>query len=109
MERNSGNLNWSTGGGLAAIVLWSTTIAVARSLSEQTGPLTAGACVYLIGGALCSFPGLLLVVAIHFAQSVKWDIPHLALAVAAFSALRLEVNILWVVILGTGLSLIFCR
>jgi chromate transporter len=63
----------------------------------------------LIGGALCSFPGLLLVVAIHFAQSVKWDIPHLALAVAAFSALRLEVNILWVVILGTGLSLIFCR
>jgi chromate transporter len=63
----------------------------------------------LIGGALCSFPGLLLVVAIHFAQSVKWDIPHLALAVAAFSALRLEVNILWVVILGTGLSLLFCR
>ena len=53
MERNSGNLNWSTGGGLAAIVLWSMTIAVARSLSEQTGPLTAGACVYLISGALC--------------------------------------------------------
>ncbi len=52
MERNSGNLNWSTGGGLAAIVLWSTTIAVARRQSEQTGPLTAGACVYLIGGVL---------------------------------------------------------
>jgi hypothetical protein len=52
VERNSGNLNWSTGGGLAAIVLWSTTIAVARSLSEQTSPLTAGACVYLIGGVL---------------------------------------------------------
>ena len=63
----------------------------------------------LIGGALCSFPGLLLVVGVRFAQSVKWDIPHLALAVAAFSALRLEVNILWVVILGTGLSLLFCR
>jgi drug/metabolite transporter (DMT)-like permease len=53
VERNSGNLNRSTGGGLAAIVLWSTTIAVARSLSEQTGPLTAGACVYLIGGVFC--------------------------------------------------------
>jgi chromate transporter len=63
----------------------------------------------LIGGALCSFPGLLLVVAIRFAQSVKWDIPHLALAVAAFAALRLGVNILWVVIVGTGLSLLFCR
>jgi chromate transporter len=63
----------------------------------------------LIGGALCSFPGLLLIVAIRFAQSVKWDVPHLALAVAAFAALRLGVNILWVVILGTGLSLLFCR
>jgi chromate transporter len=63
----------------------------------------------LITGALCSFPGLLVVVAVHFAQSVKWDVPHIALAVAAFAALRLEVNILWVVILGTGLSLLFCR
>ena len=63
----------------------------------------------LIGGALCSFPGLLLIVAIRFAQSVRWDVPHLALAVASFAALRLGVNILWVVILGTGLSLLFCR
>ena len=63
----------------------------------------------LIGGALCSFPGLLLIVTIHFAQSVRWDVPHLALAVAAFAALRLGVNILWVVTLGTGLSLLFCR
>jgi chromate transporter len=63
----------------------------------------------LIGGALCSFPGLLLIVTIRFAQSVRWDVPHLALAVAAFVALRLGVNILWVVILGTGLSLLFCR
>jgi chromate transporter len=62
-----------------------------------------------IGGALCSFPGLLLIVAIRFAQSVRWDLSHLALAVTAFAALRLGVNILWVVILGTGLSLLFCR
>ena len=51
--RPNTNINWSTGGGLAAIVLWSTTIAVARSLSEHLGPLTAGTCVYLIGGLLC--------------------------------------------------------
>jgi len=51
-RQGSGKINWSTGGGLAAIVLWSTTIAVARRLSEQAGPLTAGACVYLFGGAL---------------------------------------------------------
>jgi len=48
---NPGKLN--TGGGLAAIVLWSTTFALARSLSEQVGPITAGAAVYLIGGCFC--------------------------------------------------------
>jgi drug/metabolite transporter (DMT)-like permease len=45
-------IDWSTGGGLAAIVLWSMTFGVARSLSERIGPLTAGACVYLLGGVL---------------------------------------------------------
>jgi chromate transporter len=63
----------------------------------------------LIGGALCSFPGLLLIVTIRFAQGVRWDVPHLALGVAAFAALRLGVNILWVVIIGTGLSVLFCH
>jgi chromate transporter len=70
---------------------------------------TSPAFARLIGGAFCSFPGLLLVVTIHFAQSVNWDVPHLALAAAAFAALRLGLNILWVVLLGTGLSLVCCR
>jgi drug/metabolite transporter (DMT)-like permease len=43
----------STAGGLLAMVLWSSTFALARSLSEQLGPLTAGAAVYLTGGAFC--------------------------------------------------------
>ena len=62
--------------------------------------------VRLIGGALCSFPGLLLIVTIQFAQSVKWDVPHFGLAVAAFAALRLGANILWVVLVGAALSLL---
>lgn len=70
---------------------------------------TSPAFARLIGGALCSFPGLLLVVTIRFAQNVRWDIPHLALAVAAVAALRLGLKILWVVVLGTGLSLLFFR
>ncbi len=45
----------STACGLGAILLWSTTFAIARSLSEQVGPVTAGAAVYLIGGLLCAF------------------------------------------------------
>lgn len=56
MVHDNGKRRLSTGGGLAAIVLWSTTVAVARSLSEQLGPLTAGACVYLIGGLFCLVP-----------------------------------------------------
>lgn len=51
MRRNLGNL--STGGGLGAILLWSATFALARSLSEQIGPLTGGTVVYLIGGTCC--------------------------------------------------------
>lgn len=41
----------ATVGGCGAILLWSTTVAVARSLSEQVGPVTAGAAVYGVGGA----------------------------------------------------------
>ena len=40
-------------GGLAAIGLWSATIAVVRRLSEQVGPLTAGAAVYSVAGLVC--------------------------------------------------------
>lgn len=42
-----------SGGGLVAILLWSTTFALARSLSEQVGPINGGAAVYLIGGCFC--------------------------------------------------------
>jgi drug/metabolite transporter (DMT)-like permease len=38
--------------GIAAILLWSATVALARSISERVGPLTAGAAVYLGGSAL---------------------------------------------------------
>jgi drug/metabolite transporter (DMT)-like permease len=51
VRQNPGNP--STGGGLAAILLWSITFAFARSLSEQVGPLTGGAAAYLIGGCFC--------------------------------------------------------
>ena len=38
--------------GFAAILLWSTTVALVRSISEQIGPLTTGASVYMVGGIL---------------------------------------------------------
>jgi drug/metabolite transporter (DMT)-like permease len=42
----------ATLGGITAVVLWSTTVAFARSLSEQIGPVTAAAAVYLVGGGV---------------------------------------------------------
>lgn len=63
----------------------------------------------LIGGALCSFPGLLLVMTVQFARSVAWDVPRVLLAVAAFTALRLGANILWVVLIAAAISLLCGR
>ena len=38
--------------GAGAILLWSATVALARSLAEQVGPVAAASAVYLTGGAL---------------------------------------------------------
>lgn len=59
----------------------------------------------VIGGVLCSFVGLLLTVTIRFALNVHWDLPHILLATAALLALLRKVDILWVVFVGTILSL----
>jgi len=48
------DLNRHTLFGLVAIILWSTTVALVRSTSDQLGPLTAGAAVYLTGGLISS-------------------------------------------------------
>ncbi len=60
----------------------------------------------VIEGILCSFVGLLCSVTVRFAMNVPWDLTRTLLAVAAFIALRLRVNILWVVLGGTILSIL---
>ncbi|MBI5593769.1 MAG: chromate efflux transporter [Deltaproteobacteria bacterium] len=59
-----------------------------------------------IGGILCSFVGLLLTVTLRFALNVQWDFPHVALAGAAFAALIFKLDILWVVLSGTVVSIL---
>jgi chromate transporter len=44
-------------------------------------------------------------VAINFGLAVSWTIPGIILAVAALIALRLKVDIVWVVLAGAGLSI----
>ncbi len=42
--------------GIVAVLLWSTTMGVSRSLVEQLGAMTAGACIYLVSGAVgCTY------------------------------------------------------
>ncbi len=60
----------------------------------------------IISGVLCSFVGLLMTVTIRFAISVNWDIFHILLAGGALTALLLKVDILWVVVIGTVISVI---
>jgi len=62
-----------------------------------------------IGGILCSFVGLLLTVTIRFAGNVHWDMSSIILASTALGALLLKVDILWVVIVGTIVSVIVMR
>lgn len=59
-----------------------------------------------INGVLCSFVGLLITVTIRFTLNVQWDLTHLLLAFTAFTALYMKVDILWVVLTGTILSIV---
>jgi len=59
-----------------------------------------------IAGILCSFAGLLLSVTIRLALQVPWDLARILLASVAFIALRFKINILWVVLVGTIVSLL---
>ena len=55
-------------------------------------------------GVLASFVGLLVAVTINFGLVASWSIPAVVLAVAAFTALRLKVDIIWVVLVGAAVS-----
>jgi len=57
-------------------------------------------------GVLVSFVGLLAAVAVNFALAVSWSIPAAILAVAALVALRLKVDILWVILAGAMASIL---
>ncbi len=60
----------------------------------------------VLTGILCSFVGLLLTVTIRFASNIPWDLPRLVITLGAFLVLLMKVDILWVVLIGTGISLI---
>ncbi len=60
-----------------------------------------------LSGILGSFVGLLLIVTFRFAFAIPWDIFRSFLVAAAFIALLSKVEIIWVVLAGTIISLLF--
>lgn len=60
-----------------------------------------------IRGVLVSFVGLLTAVALNFGLAVSWTVLPVIVAVAAFAALRLKIDILWVVLAGVIASVTF--
>jgi chromate transport protein ChrA len=60
-----------------------------------------------VRGVLCSFVGLLFTVIFRFAGNIHWNMQLLLLASGALIALLLKVDILWVVLSGLIISIIF--
>jgi chromate transporter len=56
-------------------------------------------------GVLASFVGLLGAVTISFSTAVSWSVPMVFIVAGAFLALRLKVDILWVVLAGAAISI----
>ena len=95
------------GGVIATIGIFLPSFVILVSVSPYFDHLrTSPAFNKIIGGVLCSFVGLLFTVTIRFALNVHWDLSHLLLASGALVALLLKVDILWVVIVGTIISVI---
>ena len=57
-----------------------------------------------VSGVMCSFVGLLASVAVSFAMHIAWNYMLVFLCASAFLALIFKVNILWVVLFGTMIS-----
>jgi chromate transporter len=59
-----------------------------------------------VDGILCSFVGLLVSTAVRLGFAVPWSIPYALLSAAAFAALMLRVDLIWVIVAGAALSLL---
>jgi len=59
-----------------------------------------------IYGILYSFVGLLLSVVFHFALNITWDSVRILFVIGTFTALIFNVHLLWIILIGTALSVI---
>lgn len=100
-------LHGPAGGLLATVSVFLPSFLLVVGITPLSGRLFASP--YLnkaLGGVLGSFVGLLLTVTVRFALNVHWNPLHIVLSIAAFIALLLKVDILWVVLGGALISAI---
>jgi chromate transporter len=60
----------------------------------------------IINGILCSFVGLLVIVAYRFSIGVHWDLINILLALTAFVLLLKKIDVIWIVLGGVGVSVL---
>lgn len=60
-----------------------------------------------VAGAICAFVGLLLSATLRFTTDIPWDILRISLVAGAFFALAKKVDLLWVLLAGTIISVLF--
>ena len=95
------------GGLLATISVFLPSFLLVVGIAPHSSKIFASSCLSrAFGGVLCSFVGLLLTVTFRFALNVHWGLVHILLCGAAFVALLLDVDILWVVLGGMLISII---
>jgi len=63
----------------------------------------------ITGALVLSFVGLLASVTIQFGRAVTWSVPLILLAVLSFIALLRKVSVVWVVLAGAVVSVVFGR
>jgi chromate transporter len=103
-------LKGAFGAVVASIYIFAPSFLLVIGLSPFFNRLSASPnFVKIIRGVLCSFVGLLVSVAIRFGFQVSWDLLHFLLAAGALAALLRKVDILWVVLAGTILSVSLIR
>jgi chromate transporter len=100
-------LHGLAGGLLATVSVFLPSFLLVIGIAPLSGRLFASPYINkALGGVLCSFVGLLLTVTVRFALNVHWNLVHIILSGAAFGALLLNVDILWVVLVGGLISAI---
>jgi chromate transporter len=68
--------------------------------------LASSSFIAAAGGTLYSFVGLLVTVGVRFGLDVHWDPARVFLACGSLATLLMGVDILWVVLVGTALSIV---